>query len=157
MKPSSEIGGADQHITHGGRSSDSWFCHNSEAGGVEEKKHEGGFIIQSRQKKTTRNAGERGMEELENVRHSSMSHGTWAVGAWLAASRGRLRSAHVTLFMNGAGWRREDAAQKRQKGGMQRRWSLLHWLRGGAKRDQEEGGFQRRSSQRQQVRLLWRL
>lgn len=44
--------------------------------GFRKKKHEGGFIIQSRQKKTTRNAGEKGMEELENVRHSSMSHGT---------------------------------------------------------------------------------
>lgn len=127
---------------------------------VFKNKHKEGFILQSRQGKKARKRGGKGMAKLENVRHSCMSHGTWAVSAWLTASPGHLRSAHVTLFMNGAVWRRDDAAQrgrKRRGVRMQRRWSLLRWLRGGAKRDKEEGGFQRRSSQEQQVRLLWRI
>lgn len=105
------------------------------------------FTVQTEEKKP-RKARERLIEKLENARHPFMSHGTWAVGVRLAASPGCLRYAHVTIFMNGAVWRREDAAQKRRRSGearMQKRWSLLRWLRGEAKGDKEEGGFQGRS------------
>lgn len=56
------------------------------------------------------------IEKLENVRHPSMSHGTWAVGAQLAASPGRLRSAHVTLFMNGSCLTQGRRSSKEEEG-----------------------------------------
>lgn len=154
--PSFEIHGMDQQITHSGRCSASWFYHSSEAGRAG-KEHEMAWFYSPDRGKRRRRAQERVIETLENVRHPSVSHGTWAVGAQLAALPGHLRPAHVTLFMNGAVWRREDAAPTRRsrsrRARMRRRWNRLRWLRGGAKGDKEEGGFQRRCSQEKQVRL----
>lgn len=134
--------------------------------GWKKEKSRGGERLSRRSgwRKIGKKSRERGRRRLENDRHSSNSRSTWAVSGWLAASPGRWRPAHVTLFMNGAVWRREDAAQGAAGGGgafstdsegrSKERW------RGEEKRTRRRRRgdvFQSSTSCKQQVRLRWRL
>lgn len=103
---------------------------------------------------------------LEMDGHSPNSRSTCAVSGWATASPGCCKPSHVTLFMNGAVWRRDDAAQRAEegRGGCRRGWNFQHRLREEEQREMKRRGeedeavgvvFQSSTSWEQQVRLRW--
>lgn len=101
-----------QQITH---SSDSWFSLSFEAGMGGKMPGEKDWTSGPDWRKTTRKAGAERETEAGEWQDIPNSRSTWAVGAWLAASPGCWRPAHVTLFMNGAVWRRKHASQRAEE------------------------------------------